>query len=136
MKLLMIYTSEFSYSTSQKALKNIEDLNEQRSYKNIQLIFIHVEEHDKLEKKEVENKAVKNIKWILRKNNTKNVILHSFVHLSDSKADLNTTQELLNRIEQRLRHAGYNVYQTPFGYFLNLEIKAPGFSLARVYKDF
>ena len=34
-----------------------------------------------------------------------------------------------------LENADYQVEQTPFGYFLDLKVDAPGFSLARVYKE-
>ncbi|MGD9899066.1 MAG: threonyl-tRNA synthetase editing domain-containing protein, partial [Calditrichaceae bacterium] len=40
------------------------------------------------------------------------------------------------RVETRLDNTGYNVTQTPFGYFLDIKIDAPGKSLARVYKEF
>ncbi|MEA2086795.1 MAG: threonyl-tRNA synthetase editing domain-containing protein, partial [Candidatus Caldatribacteriota bacterium] len=38
--------------------------------------------------------------------------------------------------EKRLENAGYKTRQTPFGYFLDLDLKAPGKSLARVFKEF
>ena len=79
---------------------------------------------------------VKNLKWIANKNNTNRIILHSFAHLSESKAEANITKELFDRTEERLRNSGYEVYQTPFGYFLGLNLNAPGFSLARVFKSF
>ena len=38
--------------------------------------------------------------------------------------------------DERLTSSGFQVEQTPFGYFLDLQIDAPGYSLARVFKDF
>ena len=35
----------------------------------------------------------------------------------------------------RLKNAGYTTYQTPFGYFLDLDIKAPGHSFSRLFKE-
>jgi hypothetical protein len=32
-----------------------------------------------------------------------------------------------------LKNAEFKTDQTPFGYFLDLEIKAPGYSLARIW---
>jgi hypothetical protein len=32
-----------------------------------------------------------------------------------------------------LTNGGYSTEQTPFGYFLDLNINAPGFSLARIW---
>jgi hypothetical protein len=59
--------------------------------------------------------------------------LHSFAHLSESKASPEFTKEIFNEAEKRLLNAGYSVAQTPFGYFLDLNIKAPGFSQARIW---
>ncbi|RLB55396.1 MAG: hypothetical protein DRJ42_06350 [Deltaproteobacteria bacterium] len=40
----------------------------------------------------------------------------------------------LTRAEGRLVKAGYSASQMPYGYFLDLELTAPGHPLARVYK--
>jgi len=45
------------------------------------------------------------------------------------------TRTLLNNAERRLVEAGYETEQTPFGYFLDLHIQAPGTPLARLFKD-
>ena len=79
---------------------------------------------------------VKNLKWAAKKNNTRYVILHSFAHLSESKADPHFTKELFDRVEARMKNADYDCDQTPFGYFLDLEVKAPGVSQARIFKSF
>ena len=34
-----------------------------------------------------------------------------------------------------LKKSGYEVWQTPFGYFLDLDMQAPGTPLARLFKD-
>ena len=78
---------------------------------------------------------IKNLKWAARKNNTEKIVLHSFTHLSESKASPENTKQLLNNAEERLKKADYKVYQTPFGYFLDLDVKAPGKPLARLFKD-
>jgi len=43
---------------------------------------------------------------------------------------------LLDKVEARLMNAGFDVAQTPWGDFLDLDLQAPGFSLARVFKSF
>jgi len=35
-----------------------------------------------------------------------------------------------------MKNADYECYQTPFGYFLDLDIQAPGVSQARIFKGF
>lgn len=76
---------------------------------------------------------VNHLKWTARKNNTKNVVLHSFAHLGESKASPDFTKGIFDAGQKQLTKAGFQVDQTPFGYFLDLKIDAPGSSLARIW---
>lgn len=134
MKVLVMYIDEFSYKPALKNLENTKEITTGASFSNSILAFIQVEESD--EDKDVksrEKKLVNHLKWTARKNNCKSVILHSFAHLSESKASVEFTKELFDRAEKRLQNAEFTTAQTPFGYFLDLNIKAPGFSLARIW---
>jgi len=135
MKLLMIYMDNFSYKPTIKTIESMPDFTEEVSYKNVQAAFIQVEESDTENETSVKKKLLKNLKWIAGKNNTKHIILHSFAHLSESKAEPEFTKALFDNIDERLTGSGFEVNQTPFGYFLDLKVDAPGFSLARVFKD-
>ena len=135
MKLLMIYATEFHYKTSLKSLESVPEATGENTIENAVVGFIHVEEKDEEHLADVETKLIKNLKWAARKNNTERIVLHSFTHLSESKASSEITKQLLNNSEQRLKNADYEVHQTPFGYFLDLNVKAPGYPLARLFKD-
>ena len=135
MKLLMIFADHFGYQTALKTLSDIPDISKRETIKNAVLGFIHVEEKDSENQSKVITKLIKNLKWLAGKNNTKRIILHSFSHLSDSKANPEFVENVFNLSEQRLTESGYEVSQTPFGYFLDLDLKAPGSPLARVFKD-
>jgi len=100
------------------------------------LALIQVEAKDEENLSSIETKLIKNLKWAARKNETDRVILHSFAHLAETKADPEVTKRVLDNAETRLINAGYVAYQTPFGYFLDLDIKAPGHSFARLFKEF
>jgi len=132
----MIYCNSFAYNPSIKTLDEADDNARTAGFENIQTVFIQAEAEDEENTKAVENKLLKNIKWVCRKNETKKIILHSFSHLSESKASPAFTLDIFNKVEVRLKNAGYEVWQTPFGYFLDLKLDAPGFSLARVFKSF
>ena len=136
MKILMIYCEKFGYKPAVKNLDGVEEHTEEKVFENVQTAFIQVEEHDTENPKSTEKKLLNFIKWVARKNNCEDVILHSFAHLSESKADPEFTKQLFDNVEKRLENAGYHTGQTPFGYFLDLEVKAPGFSMARVFKSF
>jgi hypothetical protein len=132
----MIYTSNFSYNPTTKTLPEFPDVENGEEYNNYLVAFIHGELHDEEDPKGVENKLLKNIKWAAKKNDTKNIILHSFAHLAETKADPHFTKEIFDKAQQRLLNADYTCHQTPFGYFLDLDLKAPGVSQARIFKSF
>ncbi len=136
MKLLMIFCNTFVYSTRVKNLDSVKEYDENKSYENVLVGFIQVEKKDEEDLSGIETKLIKNLKWAAKKNGTRKIILHSFAHLSMSKADETTTKEMFDRSEKRLDKSGYETSQTPFGYFLDLDVQAPGRSLARVFKEF
>ena len=134
MKVLVIYASEFGYQPAEKNLESAEDSTEGATFKDAVVAFIQIEESDEAyDIKSREKKLVNHLKWTARKNNCNNIVLHSFAHLSESKASIDFTKEIFNQAEIRLQNGGYSTAQTPFGYFLDLEIKAPGYSLARIW---
>lgn len=135
MKLLMIYADKFAYKTSVKNLESASDIDEEKVVEDVLVGFIHIEPKDEENLSAIETKLIKNLKWAARKNETDKVVLHSFAHLAESKADPEVTKRLLNNAESRLRNAGYVTHQTPFGYFLDLDIKAPGHSFTRLFKE-
>ncbi len=135
MKLLMIYADTFAYKTSRRSLETVSEMSEEKIIANAVVGFIHIEEKDEADPSYVETKLVKNLKWAARKNDTENIVLHSFTHLSESKASPEITKQIFDNAEQRLDKSGYDVVQTPFGYFLDLHVEAPGNPLARLFKD-
>ena len=134
MKVLVMYVDEFGYTPAQKNLEEAEDITEGAVFNDSIAAFIQVEaEDEEYDVKSREKKLVNHLKWTARKNDCKKIILHSFAHLSDSKASVEFTKQLFDLAEKRLQNGGYETAQTPFGYFLDLNIKAPGHSLARIW---
>jgi len=105
MKLLILYTTKFGYKTTKKGLDSIDDLDESRIYTDALVALIHVEEKDEEKLSTVETKMIKQIKWAARKNETNKIILHSFAHLSESKASPGLTKQLFDSAEQRLKNS-------------------------------
>ncbi|MCK4360480.1 MAG: threonyl-tRNA synthetase editing domain-containing protein [Bacteroidales bacterium] len=136
MKLLMIYCNNFYYKPVTKTLETAEDKTEAIEFDNVLVGFIHAEAEDEQDFNGVEKKLVKNLKWAAKKNNTNKVVLHSFAHLSESKASPKFTVELFDKTEARMKNANYETWQTAFGYFMDLRLNAPGYSLARIFKSF
>ncbi len=135
MKLLMIYCNRFAYKTAVKNLDTVPEQQVQQEHQDVIVAFVHGEAEDMEREKSVKNKLLKNIKWLAPKVGSKKVVLHSFAHLSESKAEPEFVQKIFDEVQAKLENAGYQVWQTPFGYFLDLQLEAPGFSLARVFKS-
>ena len=136
MKLLMIYCTDFSFEPRHKSLESWPEEGKSAVYKDVVVAFIHMEEEDIDKGKPWMKKFLNYLKWAARKNETKNIILHSFAHLSNSKAGAEETKSTLDAAQERLEDSAYIVAQTPFGYFLDLNMQAPGLSQARIFADF
>lgn len=136
MKLLMIYSDHFAWRTSEKGLETAATASEERRLEDVLVGMIHAEAQDEEDLGRIETKLVKNLKWGARKNATLRIVLHSFSHLAETKAQPDVTKDLLDRAAARLQSSGYEVWQTPFGYFHDLDMSAPGRSTARIFASF
>jgi hypothetical protein len=135
MRVLFWYCDRFAWTP---AVKTLDDAPEAESAEHEKAVvaFVHVEPKDVEDDRSAETKLVKNAKWLARKWKIKKVVLHSFTHLGEAKAEPEKAQALLDRTGERLRNSGYDAVHTPYGYFLDLAMEAPGHPLARVYKEF
>ncbi len=136
MKLLLFFAHSFTYETAAKSLSTVPDVKKTESVKNSVVIFFHVESDDVEKRSKVIQKFVKNVKWLCGKFATKNVVLHSFNHLSSSKAEPDFSKELLGEVVERLERTDFKVMATPFGYFNEFNLHVAGDSLAKVFKEF
>lgn len=136
MRVLFWYVESFKYSPAIKNLESVPTVSGGKEFREAIVAFVHGEETDQQNASKVETKLVKHIKWLSSKLNCRQVVLHSFAHLAETKCTAVFLQELFNRAQERLMNAGLEVEQTPFGYFLDISMSAPGKSLARVYKEF
>jgi len=136
MKLLMFYTKEWWYKTASKTLEDVPHDEKEESVRDAVVIFFHCEAEDEEKYGGVVQKFVKNTKWLAGKFNVRNVVLHSFNHLSTSKSSAEFAGRLLEEVRLRLEGTGYAVMQTPFGYFNEFRMHVAGDSLAKVFKEF
>ena len=135
MKIIMFYAPSFWFKTYKKVLEGIAEKNIENKTENAVVIFYHSEAEDIERKSSVITKLIKNIKWLSGKFSTKNLVLHSFNHLSVSKAPPEFTNKFILDVRERLEKAGFSVIETPFGYLNEWKIHVAGDSLAKVFKD-
>ena len=134
MRVLYWYCTELSFRPALRALEEAPEA-EPGSFVDSVVAFIHVEPKDVVQGSHAETKLVKNAKWLARKWDTQRILLHSFTHLGEDKADPGQAHSLLHRTQERLVAAGYEAFQTPYGFFCDLQLSAPGHPLARIYKE-
>lgn len=135
MKLLLFYAHTWWFKTASKSLPHVPEIDREDSLENAVVVFYHVEQEDEEKGKSLLDKFLKNIKWLAGKFGTRNVVIHSFNHLSSSKASAEFAESFIGKAEEKLQHAGYTVLSTPFGYFNEFRIHVGGESLAKVFKE-
>lgn len=134
MRVLYWYCETFAWTPTRRTLDDAPAAEPGRQERGV-VAFVHVEPGDVEPGSSTETKLVKNAKWIARKWDTPRILLHSFTHLGEAKAQPAQARALLDRAQQRLISAGYEVAQTPYGHFNDLHLDAPGHPLARIYKE-
>lgn len=135
MRLLMFHCKEFWYTVGRPGLRNREcPVGEEKIYNNCAVIFIHVEPGDVERESRVIRKVINNVTWYARKTRVETIVLHSFAHLSEKKADPEVGEKLLNIIFEKLKRKINNVELTPFGCFLEFRMHVFATPISRVFK--
>ncbi|NOZ86226.1 MAG: hypothetical protein GXP49_08155 [Deltaproteobacteria bacterium] len=136
MRMLMLFVDRLKWVPTTRGLDQGSENAEQGEVRKAVAGFIHIEPKDQDNASKVETKLVKNLKWLAGKWDTKLIVLHSFSHLAEAKADPQFARDMLSRAKERIEGSGYQVVETPYGWFNNLDFSAPGVPLARVFKEF
>ncbi|NHJ13684.1 MAG: hypothetical protein EAX95_08405 [Candidatus Thorarchaeota archaeon] len=132
MKMLMLHVSHFWFIPEED--KSSESAK--KSFGESILVWIQSERHDKEDRPGILRKMTKNIRWLCGKVGVESVILHSFAHLSDSKAKSSVANGIIEETAERLLERGFKVYIVPFGQFNEFEMHVKAPSLAKVFKSF
>ena len=135
MKLLLFYAPSFWFKTYQKVLQQVPDQKVETDCHHAVVVFYQVEAEDPERRRKILTKFIKNIKWLAGKFDSNSVVLHSFNHLSNSKAPADFAEGLVQDARQRLERNGYSVTVTPFGYLNEWKLHVAGESLAKVFKN-
>jgi len=135
LKILMFYAPSFWYSTFEKTLDQVPDMEENREVKDAIVVFYHAEASDVERSKAILTKFIKNIKWLSGKFRSRTIVIHSFNHLAVTKAPVAFTLDLIADAVKRLENSGFTVTETPFGYLNEWKIHVAGESLAKVFKE-
>ena len=103
MKLLIFYADHFICTPTIKTLDQFPKIEEPVNVTEAVLAFIHVEPKDFQNQNKTITKMLKQIKWVSNKIGTRNIVLHSFAHLSSEKADPIKSYEIFETVFERLK---------------------------------
>ena len=136
MKLLCYQAQSFAWTPFSQTLENANPAPPKDQSDDAVVIFMQVEASDVIEtRSRVFRKVLKHIKWMANKREMKNIVLHSFAHLGGEKCEAEEAQKFMSDLDERLTGTGYNVKQTPFGWFCSWELSVYGESMAKVFKQ-
>jgi len=134
-KIILFYSPSFWFRTYEKVLEQAPDRDTEAECRQAVVVFYQVEEGDSERRSKVLTKLIKNIKWLAGKFDSRTVVLHSFNHLSMSKASAEFAEPLIEEAGKRLEESGYSVTVTPFEYLNEWKLHVAGESLAKVFKE-
>ncbi len=135
MKLLTFYCDRFAFRTEAPSLAEVEPVDLDEAVEQAVVAWFHLEAGDDARLGKITTGAIKHLKWLARKWETRTIVLHSFAHLAETTAEPEAARTFLADAASRLSGAGYTVHQTAFGHTHRLEMAVPGPSLAKVFKS-
>ncbi|MEE2779916.1 MAG: threonyl-tRNA synthetase editing domain-containing protein [Myxococcota bacterium] len=137
MKLLTWQAERFAWRSFSKTLEDQPDQDVDVTVEAAVVVFMQVEACDQEPeaRKRAFKHTLKHLKWLANKRDLRRVVLHSFAHLGGQNAEAGFAKTFLDDLDQRLTDTGYEVHQTPFGYFCEWDLSVYGDSLAKVWKE-
>jgi len=136
MKALLFLARSFRFEPFAAIIPAAESPPPTQQVEEAVVAFIHCEEEDAEKRASVFSRTLKQIKWLAGKMGIRRVVLHSFTHLSTSKATPGFAEIFLEELAGRLRGTGYEVTLTPFGYSCSWDLSVYGETLAKVFITF
>lgn len=135
MKLLLLYAHDYWLRPFEKSVPEAPDRQDEMAARAAVVALVHVEAGDPENEAKLVTKAIKQIKWLAGKFESRAIVLHSFAHLASTRADPAAAEAILAGMQARLAGAGYDVQTTPFGYFNEFRLHVAGPSLAKVFVE-
>lgn len=137
MKLLCFQAKRFRWKSHSKTLPEVEVAEVETVVEEALVAFVQVEVEDGADetRARVFRHTLKHLKWLANKRDLRRIVLHSFAHLGGQNAPPSFASTLFQELSDRLESTGYEVHQTPFGYFCEWDLSVHGDSLAKVWKE-
>lgn len=132
----MLHCDYIKFKALKKALKNSEELTEERkkeiTVKEPLVVLTAVEKEDSLNSVK---KLVENIKDVSKQVNSKHIVLYPYAHLSSNLGNPEIALNILEEAERELKKEKFNVTRAPFGYYKEFELKVKGHPLSELSRE-
>ena len=137
MKLLLIHSDFIEYEAKSKAIKNPEEVDEERKKGKMDealVAFIAVEKKDEKNLQGAIESGCEEIEKVANELKTQNIMLYPYAHLSSDLARPKIAMEILKGMEEKLRER-FNVGRAPFGWYKSFKISCKGHPLSELSRD-
>jgi len=136
MRLLIWHVDAFVAEPAQRGRSKVATLRPKAvSMGEGLVVFAAVEKSDESEPEAAAERAAAAIIDVAKQLGAHDITLHSFAHLFVEPAMPVVAERILNQTQALLAHDHYAVYQSAFGWFNRLEIRAKGHPLSRVARQ-
>ncbi len=140
MRALLIHAESFKAKTTERALKEAEEISEEYSIelKNALVVFTTVEEGDSRNLSGLALDFVRDLKDLVATLKPSAVVLYPYAHLSKNLARPHEALEVLKFLENALREeiVEIPVYRTPFGWYKQFSINCYGHPLSELSREY
>ncbi|MEM3437104.1 MAG: threonyl-tRNA synthetase editing domain-containing protein [Nitrososphaerales archaeon] len=135
MRLLMLHCDYFRYKVVDRT-RFSEEVNDEEMNggidESVLVVLISSEKVDEKDPKIVARMSAEEIMNIARQVKEKNIVLHSFAHLSDDLSSPQIAKRIIDEIKLHLNSKNYNVLKTPFGWRDKFELCVKSHPISKV----
>jgi threonyl-tRNA synthetase len=135
MRLLLLHCEYFEYSVREEAIRNpesVEDASKGGKFENTLVAFCTVEREDEANPDEVAAKATDSIAEVAKSVKTQRTLVYPYAHLSSSHGSRDTAIAILHQLSKNLKNGGFEVHQSPFGYYKSFSLRCLGHPLSEL----
>ncbi len=103
-------------------------------YSNPLVIFTTIETHDN---EKIITKAAKDIRRLARKNESREIIINPFAHLSANLAKPENATKILNLLTEKLSECNeFKTIRSVFGWYKQFLIDVKGHNNSQIYREY
>ncbi len=126
--MLIWHCARFEYQPTEKALKNVEDIEKKRMvFENVLVVLATVEQEDT---EDIVDVVRDELVGMMREVNAERILLYPYAHLSPDLAPPERAKKILDMILRGIRELGVEVHAAPFGYYKEFVAWVKGHPLA------